>query len=1194
MIPNPLQAVRPPVAATFLLLAAGTSALAQSAPTPATDTTTPAPSASDEVIVLSPFTVSSENAARYRASDTLAGSRIRTELKDVGSSVSVVTAEFLRDTGSRNNQDLLVYTTGTEVGGVSGNFAGLGNGQMLDDTGARMNPNQNTRVRGLDAADNTRDFFLTDIAWDSFNVGRVDLQRGPNAMLFGMGSPAGIINASLNSADFADKNTVEFRTGSYGSLRGSIDLNKMLLDDELALRVSALDDNTKYRQDPAYNHDKRLYAAFRYDPKFMRFEGARTSIKANYEKGKVRANRPRTLPPGDLLTPWFTDPTLKGVVLDPRQVGQTNVGVVTAANAAGDLGTGIRQSSLDGGVTNPNYNPRIGSFGRNYGGIVAAFADENGGGFNLFRTDISTIGGLKSDGTRDQGIGGIPWTIMSGVIPFKDYAGSARLPDAQYGLYKNYVLTDSSIFDFYNKLLDGPNKREWSDHEAFNVGISQTFFNNRLGIEAVYDHQNYERGQENMMSDYGQSITLDMNRYNVDGVLNPNFGRACVVSDGFSNNLYKSERDSARLTAFGELRAEDFLAKGFLTKLLGRHVVTGVYSKETADTEMRNWFNYAADATYGVTIHDNLLRNRGVNILSYFGPSLVGRSSLEGANLPNLSAKQIPTSGLLHWFDSTWNSTVSPADPWTDQFGNASTQSENPANYVGWVDRPIDVLSQSAGDRDSLTTNASLRRSKVSSKAASWQAYFWDGTLVGTAGIRKDTAKDYSLNQGPKNPVGDETINLASPLYRLPDEPGQIVKGTSRSYSVVLHTPKELRRRLPGNTDLSLIFNKSENFQPAAGRADAIGNSIAPPKGKTREYGFAISTWDDKVSLKVTWYKTTVSNAALSGFSGDYMLPAAEAWGYMFARQAKERLNGYGTSNTGLGGYTPKDTSETVDHAIAAGDAIVDAFLAHQASDAWYSAWGIDRSQYKGWMNWTTPQGFTVTGDTMSKGTEFELNFAPTKNLNISLNASKTSAQRTNMAESMAVWVESRWALYNTPVMMGTEQVGYIGDVRLWGAGYNAGETVRGKFGREFMAPYMLYRMQENSDVPELRPWRANLVVNYSFDKGLLKGVNVGGGYRWQDGSVLGYKLKAGATASDPKVYDLEDPYMGKAETNVDLWVGYGRKLTEKIDWRIQLNLRNVTTKKELIPVTVQPDGTMAVGRISDPCTWSLTNTFTF
>jgi hypothetical protein len=78
------------------------------------------------------------------------------------------------------------------------------------------------------------------------------------------------------------------------------------------------------------------------------------------------------------------------------------------------------------------------------------------------------------------------------------------------------------------------------------------------------------------------------------------------------------------------------------------------------------------------------------------------------------------------------------------------------------------------------------------------------------------------------------------------------------------------------------------------------------------------------------------------------------------------------------------------------------------------------------------------------------------------------------------------------------------------------------------------------------------------------------------------------------KDFDLDNPYVGPAETNVDAWIGYSRKLTDKIDWQIQLNLRNITTDKELIPVTVQPDGTMAVGRIPETFSWTLTNTFKF
>ena len=54
--------------------------------------------------------------------ETLAGSRLGTDIKDVGSAISVATDEFLRDTAATDSESLLVYTTGTEVGGLSGDF----------------------------------------------------------------------------------------------------------------------------------------------------------------------------------------------------------------------------------------------------------------------------------------------------------------------------------------------------------------------------------------------------------------------------------------------------------------------------------------------------------------------------------------------------------------------------------------------------------------------------------------------------------------------------------------------------------------------------------------------------------------------------------------------------------------------------------------------------------------------------------------------------------------------------------------------------------------------------------------------------------------------------------------------------------------------------------------------------------------
>ena len=54
---------------------------------------------------------------------------------------------------------------------------------------------------------------------------------------------------------------------------------------------------------------------------------------------------------------------------------------------------------------------------------------------------------------------------------------------------------------------------------------------------------------------------------------------------------------------------------------------------------------------------------------------------------------------------------------------------------------------------------------------------------------------------------------------------------------------------------------------------------------------------------------------------------------------------------------------------------------------------------------------------------------------------------------------------------------------------------------------YQLAKLQEGSDAPEIRKWRANLVSNYNFWEGPLKGVNIGGSLRYMSGSIVGYPV---------------------------------------------------------------------------------------
>lgn len=241
MIPTPFAATPIPRAAParyaswprlpapLLLLALGLSAFCQAA-----EPTTPL-----QPVVLSPFVVQETDNVGYSATTTLSGTRLNTAIRDVGASISVVTPEFMNDIAATDLGTLLSYTLDTEVGGVSGNFAGGGsNTGRPDQNGARENPQDNQRVRGIGPASITRDYFLTDIPLDGYNISRVTMNRGPNSLLFGIGNPAGIIEGSLINAQLQrNYTTVQTRAGSGNSLRATLDHNQVLVRNRLALRL---------------------------------------------------------------------------------------------------------------------------------------------------------------------------------------------------------------------------------------------------------------------------------------------------------------------------------------------------------------------------------------------------------------------------------------------------------------------------------------------------------------------------------------------------------------------------------------------------------------------------------------------------------------------------------------------------------------------------------------------------------------------------------------------------------------------------------------------------------------------------------------------------------------------------------------------------------------------------------------------
>src|SRR5688572_689231 len=270
---------------------ASTGLLAQSVPAPTDET------AKESAVLLSPFTVESERDTGYQATSTLAGTRLNTPIKDLASGISVLTRDLITDLGATNINELLIYSVGAEAAGSQGNFGGA----VADDTGqsVRNSPQSSTRTRGLAAPTNTRGYFTTSISLDEYNTEFVTVNRGANAILFGIGSPAGVVDTTLASASF-NKNLsrVVHRFGDTGSNRASLSLNRVLLPKKLAFRVDAVRDDERYMQKPAFEDKERIYGALKFQPRHS------TIITASFENGRTTANRPLVNLPYDSSRLW--------------------------------------------------------------------------------------------------------------------------------------------------------------------------------------------------------------------------------------------------------------------------------------------------------------------------------------------------------------------------------------------------------------------------------------------------------------------------------------------------------------------------------------------------------------------------------------------------------------------------------------------------------------------------------------------------------------------------------------------------------------------------------------------------------------------------------------------------------------------------------------------------------------------------
>jgi len=1193
----------------------------------------------DEVFELSPFVVDASEDEGYRATSSLAGSRLKTDLKDIGAAISVVTKDLIDDLGATDLNDVLLYTTATEAAGLGGNFSGasVSTGSRANSDNVVNNPGSAYRIRGLAAPDRTRGYFRSSIPYDSYNSSRIDISRGANSILFGLGSPAGVIDAGIHHANAnKDSGEIRFRVASGSSqddlsYRAEIDYNKVLIDGKLGFRISAVEDDRKFRQDPSFRNSSRYYGSLIAKP----WKGA--TFRLNHETGSIDSNNPDPVSPTENITsyldgiaefhnviethgirepipdswdpnnlPFYYDSFTRAIKADrnfningesfaplyrlPNQIAAADSGYSNPFHVSGPNifrnGVVVYENSFDA-------DPAFAFIGQvqnkaAQAGNAAVYA-ANGGAPEGFRVPGNRIATANTQGVRNIGNRNRNWHV----------------PTVQ----------DLELFDFTRYLLAGTAGKQMKDFDATTASWEQTFFDNNLGFELAFYDETYENFNSNPFRSIKAAITVDVQKTLPVGGENPNFGRTYSIDRVSINNQFE-DRKSIRFTAFARYDFEErMFSDNFLGKFLGEHTLTGLYAEDELDSLRynvnENWISDDPEVQSVLsTVMGTKTFQRQVAYMNYLSPAVDLLSD--------------PASLTIRDFAVTPNAIQNQRIP--DTGGTQILQMYSQGELQNYELR-----------RAPYIRGGTLSNVQVDSEAIVLQSRWLNDSIITTYGYREDTRNELRNTPPPLDPndpnntgltvgTGNATIdpqyfNLEINAFGEPIEPNIQIAETS-SLSVVARLPRNWRKGFFAENDIALFYS---NTSAGAVRLNHLYDEIDQPSGETEEIGINASLFEGKLNLRVNKFESTIVGANARGrlnqAIGDAALKSIQTSlaryteiGDDFAaidddpdsRRFGERLYPnyekvpeYINTIAGLFGanINLNNNSISVDDS-------------HPLADVWRASLaqltvGPDgQLQEPGWFH-RTPPLLADTQDIVSEGLEAEIVFNPTKNWRMLLNATqtetKTSNSLPNTAALIELWEPVLYGNRQTGDLLTEQQLSFVGGLRrdtplpvpnLETHPQDSWQLTAHTWNKAVVDPFNVVKALDGQKNPEEREWRINFVTNYTFREGRFKGFSFGGSVRWQDEVAIGYPL---INILGETVPDVSSPYFGPSDINYGLRFGYRTKLRNNINWSISLNLNNITSDQdEFIPVGAQPDGSIAVVRTPAPRTFSLTNSFKF
>jgi len=1157
---------------SVILALAASAARAQSVPTPPPANTgsepatvvpvtiTGAPAKESEVIVLSPFEVVQSTTRGYFAANTMSGTRFNTNLQDLGAAISVMTKEQMQDFGMLDINDVFLYSVGTEGTGTYSDFVMNRNGELTDNVS--LSPTTANRVRGIAAANVSYGNFETmgRMPIDRLLLDSLEISRGPNANVFGLGNPSGTVNqvpvAANTTKNFAK---IETRIDDWEGYRVSLDVNRMLIPDKLAVRFSALQATEAWVRKPSGMDTARYNGMVKFQP----FKN--TTITGSYLYYKSEGTRPNYTPPRDYVSYWISqgkpgwDPIRQMVVMPD---GTTSAAFLTdAALFATPLGNAFNRT----GGQFQRSNVFVDRFG-----ITYWTAPTN----NTGSTPAANTGSgatVNPDGSpRPAG--------------FIRLYGSSPGPNGNSGRFTDQPLfssvrsvTDSNIYDYENINLASPNFT-WDQNDTYYVTIDQTFLNrpnHRIVGQAGFFREESERYRQVPIGDAGTGgqngqLWVDVNLKNIDGSTNPNFGRPYIGVGEPVYSYYPSRWDTYR----GQLAYQaDFTQSDRWTKWLGQHSfspyyeykyrVEQKYSYREAIGSQHPWMvagQPGVVANFAPANQANITGGpqAGPNIARPFYRFYVGDAN--GTNADYAPGQIIPGSYNLVW-------------------GTLGNFRNEPATLT-----TLATTNNSGGPNN-------LKR-VIKTDGAVLHSQWWGGKFVTTFGIRED--KVYAKQGGtPQLLTNNNRDHDFASLNAWENRDYRFSSGKTNTAQFAARPLRDLavlsRWAESGNVfqrffadvvqDATLTHNRSDNFIPSPPALDLFLNPLPNQLGKGSDWGAWLNLFDGKVVVRVNRYE----NKQLNARDGDANTIAQ--------RTLRLDLDVTGDPHRLYARARDWHLLQNPTASVAAAEASALAIMK------------MSREQYDALDLNFRAGTIAAINDITAKGTEIEVAINPTKHWTVAFNVEEKKSINSNVSQTIQQWIDQRmpvWMSVVDPItdvnaILGTDNNtrGWVADAAnpnhlLWLHRYGSGsQSPAENFQVNVNSPWSILRETQGKSRPQIRRYAARISTNLRLaqfsDHRVLKNVSVGGAVRWEDQASIGFygreTYPAVITSLDPN-----RPIYDEARSYVDLNASYRTKLfKDRIPATFRLNVRNIQEGGRLQAVGAFPNGEIHSYRIIDP-----------